>query len=858
MHEEKISKVLFWAAGFILFLPIIILPPTFQPSEWSRTILFRLAIVFMASFIFFKYFYKKESALTLPKWNTLAYLPVIVLSLFILTVIISTLFSQDPLFSFFGTPKRAAGSLNILFYFAFSIILALFISQNYWEKLWKIMFFAAILISGLAIIQSFNLLKTIFLSYEGGGVPSFLGNSTFMAIYMLFMAMWAFVLFLQKKDKKQKIWHGFLFLLFSATIFLSGSRATYLALLISLFFFFFLFPIKIKKIKTLKITAASLLAFAILIVLIFNFFPQLNQKNYIFQRLADRLSIEKVAEDLFGTRLAVWQIASKAIKDKPLLGWGPENFYIGFEKYYEPTASNLQKLWWDKPHNIFLDIAANMGVISLVFYMAFWSVLLWSLQGFKQKETDTKKIYFAHALQSIFIGYLTILFFNFDSFASYLISYFFIGYAFFLFFEKKEKADIKNLQNFLTVKNRKIFAGIFSLAALAFIFFWNINPLLANENLNYAKMLANSKNCKKSLQIIEDVNKNPKTLGGYGALIYFDTARKCTNPEKEVAYAKKGFETLQKASEIQPKNSRLWLFMGSFTNVLAAREENQDSKNELLKEAMGYLRKSLELSPKRQDIFTELEKSYLIAADYQSVKKTAYGCIDIDANQGVCYWYLGVAEIFMGDQANGKKHIQEALKKGGFSPSYIQLGSAYLSQKNYKDAADVYHLLTASYPDNAGYHAVMAFLAKEIGDYERAGSEALYVFKLQPDNKDAVDFLIALLGLNPSDPKIHTYMAVVYKELGQKEKAAEEFSIAKRIYIQKISANPNIPDYHVQLAKIYAALGEYEKSYKEALLLMRMEWSSANQKEWAKEFVWNELPTEFWDDYLKNYENKEN
>ena len=113
------------------------------------------------------------------------------------------------------------------------------------------------------------------------------------------------------------------------------------------------------------------------------------------------------------------------------------------------------------------------------------------------------------------------------------------------------------------------------------------------------------------------------------------------------------------------------MFLGSFANVLAAREENKDQQNKYLQEAREYFKKAQELSPKRQEIILELEKNYLIAEDYITMKVLAEDCIKIDPGLGECYWYMGVAEIFMGDQVNGKKHIIEGILES-FSRGWME------------------------------------------------------------------------------------------------------------------------------------------------------------------------------------------
>jgi tetratricopeptide (TPR) repeat protein len=217
-----------------------------------------------------------------------------------------------------------------------------------------------------------------------------------------------------------------------------------------------------------------------------------------------------------------------------------------------------------------------------------------------------------------------------------------------------------------------------------------------------------------------------------------------------------------------------------------------------------------------------MEKNYLIAKDYETMKKIAYDCISIDENEGVCYWYLGLAEIFLGDQINGKKHIQESLDKYYTSPPYLQLGVAYLSQNNYKDAATIYQKLVSIYPNNASYHATFALLLRQIGNYDKAGDEAIEVFKLQPENQEAQTFLTGLLGLSPNSPDLHTSMAFIYRRLNKENLAKQELLIAKSLYLQLLVQYPKNPDYHFKIAGVYQELGENEKAIDEAFITIEL------------------------------------
>ncbi|MEK7665047.1 MAG: O-antigen ligase family protein, partial [Patescibacteria group bacterium] len=406
------NKIHLWILrGFcsILFLSVIILPPTFEPSDWSRTILFRMILTGLLFFLFFKFFYKKELSFSLPKIKNPVYIPFFILLVFAVNLILATVFSQDAMFSFFGSPGRAGGLLSYLFLIVFAILLAIFTKEKDWETMFKYLLGTGLIISLLAFIQYFGILKNVFLSSESGRVNSFLGNATFLAIFMLFLSFLSFVFFLQQKTKKTKVIYLILFLIFIFTIIITGSRATYLGMLTGFVYFFFFYPVKsapqsgtvsaqggqfdrVNPIKLLKIIAASFLVLTVIVVILFNLFPQISEKNRFLKLVSSRLSIERTIKDITGARLVTWQITLKAIKENPWLGWGPENFYIAFEKYYDPVPFNRQRPWWDKAHNVFLEIAVSSGILSSLLYIAFWLALLWQLGKFKKEQKKSAVI----------------------------------------------------------------------------------------------------------------------------------------------------------------------------------------------------------------------------------------------------------------------------------------------------------------------------------------------------------------------------------------------------------------------------------------------------------------------------------
>ncbi len=98
----------------------------------------------------------------------------------------------------------------------------------------------------------------------------------------------------------------------------------------------------------------------------------------------ERLSIQYFQETK-GSRSLLLENAVKGITQKPLLGWGPENFEDGYYFNYNPQTLRYGEYEsrQDRPHNLVLEILHNLGVIGLLAYAAifFFAVRLAVTRG---------------------------------------------------------------------------------------------------------------------------------------------------------------------------------------------------------------------------------------------------------------------------------------------------------------------------------------------------------------------------------------------------------------------------------------------------------------------------------------------
>lgn len=735
----------FYLSGFflILSLPLLNLPPWFSPPDWGKTIVFR--IVF--SILFFLFIYqvlKGQFSIKLDRKTRLGFWSLIAL---VLVFFLATLFSLDPYFSFWGSPYRSGGFLNFSFYILFALLAFLIFKKEHWQKIWDFAIFIGILVSIIAIFQLYGILGKFLVTFSGRPAST-VGGPIFLAIYLLLLTFLSLSFGIKTKNLFKKIFYFLSFLLFLFVIILvSQTRAAMVGLGIGFFYLIFFWPSQKKSISlVLKISALSFLILGICLIYLANIQPPNWQTKFISenQLLKSALARLSVRQALNDPRISGWKVGFKAFKAKPILGYGPENFLIGFDKFYDPALPKIEETaggvisWWDRAHNFILDIGITTGILGLITYLFLFGILFFQLQKFKKQS----KSVIAHGLQAGFLAYLGANFFSFDTFSTYLISFLLIGYSLHLISEHR-RSLIPKFSNKMSL-NKKITISLLFLFLIWFVYFFNIKPFRVNTQINIAKYLVQNNQCQQAFIRMDNALKEKTFLDSYLRLKYADFIKKCQlkHPEKTLSYTKKGVELFKENIKIQPCYTRNWLLLGSYINILAEKESNPETKEELIKQANHYLEKAHQLSPKRQAVFIEWAITDLISGQYQKAKEKAQKCIDLNEKLGNCYWLKGLSEIYLGNFEKAKENIKMAKSKKYPIDSLFSLGQmakAYTASQNYSELAKVYQKLIKIKPKELQYYASLAAIYKKIGRIEMAKKQALKILEIEPKFKKEVE-----------------------------------------------------------------------------------------------------------------------
>ncbi len=843
----------FWGFAAILLLPLLNIPPFFSPPDWGKAIVFRLILSALLLLFAWQILSGKQRMPTIA-WKSTGGILMCLLVLFLGIFLLATVFSVDPTFSFWGDPQRSGGTLNLIFLTIFAIFLPIaFPERAYWKLFTRCLLAVGTMVSILALFQWQGLFSNIFVVMEGRPTST-MGSSMTLALFLLLLLFLALAMFAGAKSSRSRMIYGACAVLFTFVLFLTETRAALLGLAAGLFFFLGWYPIQQKK-YTLILKGLLLAVFLAGggVFLAANTLPSPPSA-------LKRLQLETLLRD---SRFAAWQVTIRALQERLLLGYGPENFSVGFDKHYDPALPGMDRIrtgtlesWWDRAHNLLLDTAMQAGLGAVLVLLAFLGVLLWGLQQVKKLKVPStpeglnkQSALFAHGLQAAFISYLVAEFFSFDTFSVQLVLFFLFAFSFHLIANTKTQINSNQHQSAQSARPQtparppasslagevgrgastiggQALIGVLAIALIWFNVQTAILPLLVNAQVNKAKSLVEQKRCQEAFALMDGTFQiKQSSLRSYVGLTYADMILQCQgqNPALRLQSAQKGRDALDETLRLRPSYTRGWIALGGLTNGILENElaTNRDPSRvaQLTQEAMAAFQQALTLGPKRQETYVEWAKTFLVLKDYPGAKQKAKECLNIDPELGACWWQLARAEIFLGNAKNGSAALQTAEAKGygvKTEQALQQLANAYLAAEDYENLANVYDLLTNSTysPTNAQYHASFAAVNKILQRNEAARREALAVLLLNPAaKKDVAAFFSALPGCdseNASNQRecyvVSDLLRLYLKEPGAKEHLRKALT---PIYPEKtasLNLYINLGPWVKDAAKQYVAL----------------------------------------------------
>lgn len=581
MSTKAIQNTIIFIISLTLLVPFLVFDNLYFPYIVGKAVIFR-SLVLIAFILWGILVFKDKSFL--PSKNGVLISFFILLCVYFVSAIVGESF-RDSIFSNF---ERMMGWGTTLFLLLFFIISSSVLRE---KKSWNKIFITQIVVSMALFLMG---LKELIESGINFRIDASLGNPIYLSVIFLFSIFFAGYLLFEKYSRKMNIFLIFTIILNSTGLFFTGTRGAMVGLFIGVLFVLVSILIKYWNLKKVKIF--GIIASLILIVVPITLFSLKDTSFVKNNHTLNRITQISIEEGTGYARFVNWGIAWQGIKERPVLGWGQENYMYVYDKYYDPRMYG-QEPFFDSSHNTLLDVWINGGLLALLSYLSIFIFALIYL--FKKNNIVlSQKI----ILSGLFLSYFTQNIFVFDNITSFILFVLLISFA----VCEKENYSCKFISSKISL------SIIIIISAFLFLFFvfypWRSNLYLRDAMNVFKKDVSGNtvfyyeEGLLKNKEIFGKALKNNYTgiwqiKNNAGALINYlyniETNSKKINKDideykmfiKEILFEES--ENYPDAANVNYNTSITFLKMGD------------------LESARTYIEKAVEISPNRQ-IYLEL------------------------------------------------------------------------------------------------------------------------------------------------------------------------------------------------------------------------------------------------------------
>jgi tetratricopeptide (TPR) repeat protein/O-antigen ligase len=660
----------------------------------------------------------------LPQSNSL----LLVTSLFTLAVLVSDFLGLSALKSIWSNFERMEGWIMIIHLWAYTVMLCgVMRDRKNWHNLFNVSLAISAIVAGHALFQYFGWAQV----HQGATrLDASLGNSAYLAVYMLIHVFISIYLFFVTREKEfssgGKLHWIYLVatVLFALIVFGTGTRGAILGLagggmvgaVITL----------IKGSGKLKIISGALIALVILAAL----FVYTGRNTSIVKGndTLNRLASISWSDTKTQGRAFVWPMAMKGVFESPktiLIGVGQENFNYIFNEHYNPLMYDHEK-WFDRAHSVFLDWLVAGGVVGLGLYLALYVfAFIYIIRG----NFGEYSIYKKATLIGLFVAYGIHNIFVFDNLTSYVMFFMMLAFV----------SHIRGGREIPRLSNANINPDVANYAvtpAIVVIFvvvmtFVNILPIRANAAL--IKAMRSCSSGKPNPVLYEKVLDSSPYLGKQEtreqtvmcsiAVISYQG----TSEEYKQKFYALGARAVSEQVEDAPLDARSYFFGGIFFGSIGQYDK-----------AIPHLEKAVELSPTKHEFLQSLGNAYI------NVGRIEEGLAMAKKSHDLAPTYVQAGLNYVAELAHAKKYdvLKELAEKNIEIVIHRDVISMLVNDKQFDLIIYLYKKGLEQKPDNKELLVSLAAVYIKNGNRQLAIQTIRKVIEVDPSIKEEAETLI--------------------------------------------------------------------------------------------------------------------
>ncbi|MBI1888426.1 MAG: O-antigen ligase family protein, partial [Candidatus Spechtbacteria bacterium] len=651
--QEVLLKIIRFGTYAALLTPLVVAPWFVFPFVLPKAIFFWVvAEILFAAWILLAILDKRFR----PKENLLLW----AVSFFLAVMLIASFRGIHASLSFWSTFERMGGMITLIHGFLFFLVLSsVFVRREDWTKFFLVAVFVGALVSGMSFMERFGMR---FLPSARAG--STLGNSSFFGSYIIFPLFFSFFLFALQSSRRigwRKACAASVAALMGFALARSNAQAALFASLGGVFFIFAAWLWGKAKILAIVLVALGLIAGSVI------FYGTVAQNKAITKYLPYTFSAGGI-----GARRVAWDIAWQGIKERPILGFGPENFRAVFTAHYNPCLPIGEEcggeIWFDHAHNVVFDTLIAGGFAGLLGYLGIFLAALYLLW---RKFFHEARV--AWVITGLLLAYIVQDLFVFDMPATYLMFFFTLA---FIAGSAGEKSEVQNQKENANIQKKPLVVSLSRIAVLCIlfvsIFFFGFRPLLA-ANFAYRSFYTRLSKEERMRLYLASLAASP--LGTE------QTRQSFTNTmiewlSKGNVFSKDILESAEveagKMVKENPASLLSYIILGNFYNAMVKSSvlqyKDQERARHYLTLAKDTLKKAVALSPTNQNGYLSLAQTYIFEKDFKKAEDLLKHAIDLEPRYADSHWNLGEAYMIAEDFEKSAKEYDTALALG-YNPS---------------------------------------------------------------------------------------------------------------------------------------------------------------------------------------------
>ncbi len=660
--KQNIVKAVKFFIYLTFFVPLLVLPTSFIfPFIVPKILVFRSLVELMiASYILLLFINWQEFR---PKFSWLS----LAVGAFFISFAISTFTGVDWYHSFWDNHERMLGLFTIFHYVAYYFICSSVLKTwDDWRKALNVFLVAGSIVMSIGLIQVLN--PNLLLNQGSSRVIATLGNAIYVGGYGLFLIFVSFLLFIKESNKIWKWAYVLMGLLAFGGMIFSGTRGSILGLVVGAGFAVLGYIIVLRDFpKTRRVLSGLVVLGIVLIALLYNF-----RESAFVQKIpaVNRAILTSFTVIKASPRWLAWESAVESWKEKPVFGWGPNNFFYAFNKYYQPKSLQFGygETWFDNAHNVIVNTLAVQGLVGLTLYLIIFITAITVLVVARRKNVLDIHItvlgmafLVSHLIQNVTV---------FENPTSYL--YFMFWLAMVTSFSLKKEIilnpDVKNTNQNVSL-NKPVGSGSLLISALlvfAVIFVFNIQPARANMKALEALKYLSSPQPEVGIELmksaisfnsphIDDIRGD---LSRTAAQVLSNQSSVKLSKEKSLELFNISIEALKENVSLHPYDIRNYLTLSQLSQI--GYILTNDTK--YITDYGNYLDEALVYSPKRQQIIYNITNFYLQTGRVDDGLKLLEKTLTDGPEVAETYWRLAYVYKLVGKIDKAKEAIDLAKK----------------------------------------------------------------------------------------------------------------------------------------------------------------------------------------------------